>query len=39
MTRTINAFAILVAMLVTTALMAPAVIVPADQVLSTAEIA
>ncbi len=39
MTRTFNAFAILVAMLVTTALMTPAVIVPADQYAITAEIA
>ncbi len=39
MTRTFNAFAIFVAMMVTTALMAPAVIVPADQFVLTAEIA
>ena len=39
MTRTFNAFAILIAMLVTSALMTPAVIVPADQFLLTAEIA
>lgn len=39
MTRTFNTFAILVAMLVTTILMAPAIIVPADQILLTAEIA
>ena len=39
MTRTFNAFAILVAMLVTTTPMTPAVIVPADQYAITAEIA
>lgn len=39
MTRTFNSFAILVAMMVTTTLMAPAVIVPADQFALTAEIA
>lgn len=39
MTRTFNAFAIVVAILVTTTLMIPAVIVPADQFAITAEIA
>lgn len=39
MTRSFNAFAIVVAMMVTTALMAPAVIVPSDQFALTAEIA
>ena len=39
MTRTFNAFAIFVAMMVTTALMTPSVIVPADQFVLTAEIA
>lgn len=39
MTRTFNAFAILAAMLVTTVLITPAVIVPADHVTITAEIA
>ncbi len=39
MTRTFNAFAILVAMMVTAGLMTPAVIVPANQFVLTAEIA
>ncbi len=39
MTRTFNSFAILVAMMVTTALMSPAIIVPANQFVLTAEIA
>lgn len=39
MTRTFNAFAIFVALMVTTALLTPAVIVPADQFLLAAEIA